>query len=280
MVIVICIIVLLVRKKSPLEQLSARRDAYRKLKRRYFNGIVIEEEPYTGSPVVRGSPSSNSDRALGSPVVKSVPVVSTSRKVVPTVPGIHGKHGNSRSHTHPHSITKLDKALPEIVIDIPQMGEGTTVGGNVNRFSVQNDREEFAWSAGLAERVTGTGRGEEITRLALKEIFETEFPRIRPNWLRNPETKRKLEIDCFGCILDKFKARRCLAVEYSGKQHFHFPNAFHKTQKEFENQVRRDIFKRETLEALSINYFVVPYTVKYQHIGIFVLDTVRVLGLL
>jgi len=47
-----------------------------------------------------------------------------------------------------------------------------------------------------------------------------------------------LEIDCY---IPDLK----IGFEYDGEQHYVFPNAYHKSKKEFESQVKRDREKRK-----------------------------------
>jgi hypothetical protein len=145
-------------------------------------------------------------------------------------------------------------------------------------FTVINDEREFAWSRKLSEMFHGRGRGENISRAALEEIYGVKFPNIRPDWLVNPETGRKLEIDCFGLT-----KRGPIAVEYNGIQHYHFSKDdvfFHKTEQDFINQLRRDQFKKEVIEGSGIPFIIIPYTIKYHEIGIYLLDKLRELNLL
>lgn len=96
--------------------------------------------------------------------------------------------------------------------------------------------------------------GEEETRAALVRIFGKPFGKVRPPFLVNPETKRRLELDCFN---DELR----LGVEFSGSQHFVFPNPFHHTQAEFDAQQRRDRYKAQQCQQAGIQLIVVPYTV-------------------
>lgn len=96
--------------------------------------------------------------------------------------------------------------------------------------------------------------GEEETRAALQRIFNKPFVKVRPSFLINPETKRKLELDCYNVELQ-------LGVEYSGIQHFVYPNPFHRSQAEFDAQQRRDRSKVELCRQAGVRLVVVPYTV-------------------
>lgn len=145
-------------------------------------------------------------------------------------------------------------------------------------FSERNDTREYNWSISLANRIKGVGRGERICRLALEEIYKTPFRKIRPEFLKNPETKRCLEIDCFGEI-----PKGKLAVEYQGQQHYEYQEGksiFLKSEEDFIKQVRRDMFKKEQLELNNIYFIEVPYNIEYKDIGVYLLDELRIMGLL
>lgn len=92
-----------------------------------------------------------------------------------------------------------------------------------------------------------------------RDIFETltgrAYPTIRPNWLLNPKTGRKLELDGYCADLRS-------AFEYNGKQHYLYPNAFHKTETEFTSQIERDEIKSETCEDYGVRLLVIPYDVQ------------------
>ena len=99
------------------------------------------------------------------------------------------------------------------------------------------------------------GKGEELACRALREIAGCDVKcNIRPNFLRNPETGKNLELDCF-------TPRNQTAIEYDGIQHFEYPNPFHRSKKEFEKQVQRDKIKDKLCESNGINLIRVPYTV-------------------
>lgn len=106
-------------------------------------------------------------------------------------------------------------------------------------------------------------KGEQITCETLESVYGKPFPTVRPNFLKNPETNRNLELDCFN---DKLR----LAAEYSGEQHYNFPNRFHKTRQEFMKQVRRDRLKAEICELQGIHLITVPWTIVHQLIPDFV----------
>lgn len=105
-------------------------------------------------------------------------------------------------------------------------------------------------------------RGEEETRAALFRLFGKPFIKIRPWFIVNPETNRRLELDCHNKELR-------VAVEFDGKQHLQYPNPFHRTLAEFQAQQRRDAYKTHACAAHGICLVRVPHTVPRPEIEAF-----------
>jgi hypothetical protein len=101
-------------------------------------------------------------------------------------------------------------------------------------------------------------KGEKMCRQIFEELFGLKFHSVRLNCLKNPETSRNLEFDGYNPTLK-------MAFEYSGIQHYEFPNPFHKTEEDFIKQVRRDVFKREMADLYGIYLITIPYTVKLNY---------------
>lgn len=108
-------------------------------------------------------------------------------------------------------------------------------------------------------------KGERICRETLEKIYGVPFQKDRPEWLINPETGRRLELDCYN---DDLK----LAVEYNGRQHYEWPNFPGQTQEEFIAQVRRDQLKIELCDRHGVYLITVPYTKKHKDIPNFILS--------
>jgi hypothetical protein len=97
--------------------------------------------------------------------------------------------------------------------------------------------------------------GEELTTKALESLLGRQVKsQIRPLFLRNPETGRPLELDCYDPISQ-------IAVEYSGRQHYEFPSSFFTNVDDFYNQIYRDQLKRELCDKNGVYLIVVPYWV-------------------
>lgn len=110
-------------------------------------------------------------------------------------------------------------------------------------------------------------KGEALCRKILETAFRVPFPTMRPDFLVNPETGRNLELDGYNEDLH-------LAFEFNGIQHYKFPNRFHKSEEEFKNQVRRDLFKREACEAAGISLIVIPYSIPKSDIPKYIQDKI------
>jgi hypothetical protein len=98
-------------------------------------------------------------------------------------------------------------------------------------------------------------QGELRTRAYLESRFKKSFPKSRPDFMVNPVTgsKYNLELDCYNPELR-------LAVEYNGAQHYVFNTFFHKNKEAFYNQKYRDELKRLRCKELGITLIEIPYT--------------------
>lgn len=98
-------------------------------------------------------------------------------------------------------------------------------------------------------------KGEDIVAEAFESLVNAPVYRnLRPAFLKNPETKQNLELDCY---CPKYN----IAVEYNGEQHYKFPSSYHKTKEQFINQVYRDRLKRKLCDQNGVYLISVPYWV-------------------
>jgi hypothetical protein len=98
-------------------------------------------------------------------------------------------------------------------------------------------------------------KGEDIVADVFEDILKRKVERnIRPTFLRNPETGKCLELDCYD---PEYK----IAVEYNGIQHYEFPSAFHQTEEQFTNQIYRDRLKKKLCDENGVYLIPVPYWV-------------------
>lgn len=111
----------------------------------------------------------------------------------------------------------------------------------------------------ITHSIDRESNGERITRRVFEYLFKKPFVRVRPEFLKNPESNRNLELDGYN---EELK----IAFEYNGIQHYCFPNGFKQTKKEFEQQLRRDKFKLEKCNEHGIYLITVPYSVPHENI--------------
>ena len=104
-------------------------------------------------------------------------------------------------------------------------------------------------------------KGEIACRNYLENTFSKSFAKARPDFLRNPVTggRFNLELDCYNPEMK-------LAVEYQGIQHYKFVPYFHQNKATFENQKYRDHLKRMLCEQKGITLIEVPYSVNHTEI--------------
>lgn len=97
--------------------------------------------------------------------------------------------------------------------------------------------------------------GEELTCQVFEEILGRRvLSGIRPKYLRNPETGRCLEYDCYDPVLR-------IAIEYNGRQHYEYTPRFHKDINKFYDQIYRDRLKLTLSTQNNIVLVRVPYII-------------------
>jgi hypothetical protein len=108
-------------------------------------------------------------------------------------------------------------------------------------------------------------KSEEECRVIIESIFKRKFPTTRPDFLKNPLSKKNLELDCYCEELG-------IALEYNGIQHYKYPNPFHKTEYEFKKQLERDIYKKKMCRINDVLLIVIPYDMKKEKIRRYIID--------
>lgn len=97
-------------------------------------------------------------------------------------------------------------------------------------------------------------KGEKECRRIMQKLFQKEFTRVRPDFLLNRNTNRRLELDCYN---DKLK----LALEYNGAiQHYND-----------RDQINRDKMKKEMCKQNGVTLISVPYTVPFNELENYIL---------
>lgn len=110
-------------------------------------------------------------------------------------------------------------------------------------------------------------KGEDVCFNAIEKLTNEKFKRqVRPDWLRNPETGRCLELDIYSKKLR-------IAVEYNGRQHYEYVPFFHKNgKKDLEDQIRRDTYKADTCNKHGVHLITVPYNIKNKDIEAYIAE--------
>lgn len=76
-------------------------------------------------------------------------------------------------------------------------------------------------------KISATASKMELRfKYKIESITNLSFIKVRPNWLINPKTNRRLE-------LDMYNYHNKLAIEYNGLQHYIYPNYYHKSINDF-----------------------------------------------
>lgn len=99
-------------------------------------------------------------------------------------------------------------------------------------------------------------KGERNCADVLKKIYPNHtFEKIRPDWLKNPKTKRNLELDLYN---EKLK----LGIEFQGQQHYKYTPKFHDSVEDFNYQVWKDKLKRQLCNKRGVKLVAIPYNTK------------------
>ena len=91
---------------------------------------------------------------------------------------------------------------------------------------------------------------ENRIRKILTNYFNTEFKKVRPSWLKSVITKRNLELDMYS---DKLN----IGLEFHGCQHVKYSPWFHKSEKDFHEQVMRDHLKARLCKDHGVKLIVI-----------------------
>ena len=112
-------------------------------------------------------------------------------------------------------------------------------------------------------------KAEAAIESALRRIFPNHrFVKVRPTWLTNIKTRRRLEIDLYCESL-------ALGIERGGVQHYVYPNGVHASREAFEALRERDLIKRKLSKVRGVLLIDVPFTVSAKGAEAFLRDELR-----
>lgn len=96
-------------------------------------------------------------------------------------------------------------------------------------------------------------RTEAVCRELLEYMLQMPLPKVRPPWLVNPTTKRRLE-------LDMYNEENRIAFEYDGAQHDVFTPHFHANEHHFEYRRLLDRLKTELCREKGVLLMRIPWS--------------------
>ena len=111
--------------------------------------------------------------------------------------------------------------------------------------------------------ICSTLKSEKKCRKIFEHIFNKNFPKGRPTWLKN-QRGNQMELDGYCKELN-------LAFEYHGEQHFKKHRFFH-TRQSFEDRKLSDKLKRELCKEHGVILIEIPYTVDYENLEEFIVN--------
>ena len=107
------------------------------------------------------------------------------------------------------------------------------------------------------------GESERVCRGYFERIFNAPFPKARPEWLINPKTNNRLELDGHNENLK-------IAFEFNGPQHYMFYPKFHKHFDDFKKRQELDYLKEITCKEKGVTLISVPHTLDYDEFQNFI----------
>ena len=111
------------------------------------------------------------------------------------------------------------------------------------------------FGAVVETRPENCSQGEWECHRVVKELLPRyTFIKVRPNFLKNPETKHNLELDLYCEQLN-------LAIEYNGSQHYEYSHRFHRSEQDLIQQQKRDKLKVKLCRQHGVKLIVVSYKV-------------------
>ncbi len=138
--------------------------------------------------------------------------------------------------------------------------------GHEWKASLRNVKNNKSWCP-----ICGAGVSERICRGIFEALFQTLFPKVRPNWLRN-ERGNWMELDGYSKELG-------IAFEYHGIQHYEFNPFFHDKKSSFAQRQKDDQQRAEFCRAQGICLLEIPYTIQHKDIESFVRKASKEMGI-
>lgn len=154
-----------------------------------------------------------------------------------------------------------------------EIGEPTSFGEMVTSFLEQryHDRKRAEerldnfrnGDMGNSPRSQMGSRGAQEIRVALEEIYDANFPPAKLSFLRDPNTKEYIPLDCYN---EELK----IGARYLGIEHWHWPNFTGSTEDQHEYQMDLDELVVDMCDDNGVYLITVPYEVHRNDIYDFV----------
>jgi len=106
-------------------------------------------------------------------------------------------------------------------------------------------------NAGSWCAICASGLKERLVRRAIEELLGLKFDSSFPDWLVNPRTGRRLQLDGYNSDLK-------LAFEYQGDHHYEVVGLFKMTEERLKGQIYRDQLKRKACKERGVRLLTVP----------------------
>lgn len=120
---------------------------------------------------------------------------------------------------------------------------------------------------------------ENTCRRIVQGIFGKPFPTIRPDWIRNPTSGKRLELDMYNETIIT-PLGKGLAFEYDGIQHSQYIPHFHRHGPEdFVKQCKRDLYKDQVCKNRGVLLIRIPHTVQKDDLSSYIKTQLSMRGL-
>jgi len=110
---------------------------------------------------------------------------------------------------------------------------------------------------------------EKECKYLLEKHLKVPFEKARPTFMRNPKTKRLLELDLYNEDLK-------IGLEYMGVHHSHYSEHFHKTRDKFKELVERDKLKKQLCKDAGVFLIIVHYNILDINLEDYILQAIDV----
>ena len=163
----------------------------------------------------------------------------------------------------PHCAKKITDKLSEIAVEKNLIAGHKILSYEIRKIKSDGTKERFytvqcpnnhlyekrtpTLKEGCPKCSTGVFVGEERVKIIFEKHFGKKFKKIRPEWLTNPNTQSKMEIDGYNEDLK-------IGFEYQGRQHHSNKTQF---AGEYKEQSFRDELKKELCEQNNVTLYIV-----------------------